>query len=501
MREARPKIVAFLLLWWCCLGVLRSSYLGVDGLAAHQHHRHHDDQPSTHQISRRDCLSAAAAGCWSSSFLLSEKSNAFAVAAPAPTAPTPITAPFLTQEALLDKGVTRPEAGRSYFPTLTPPFWNRATVRYDLGRRMWALEQLLAFGNVTATIRTTVVQMAQSNSNSNGNGNDDLLWVHSPQWPTGEFCALLDELPGRVAHIVLPCNALEHKAPMKDFCRRYPSASVWIAPGQYGPFGSCGETFDPVRTSKSMGYRVDGILTSKNAADGTTAAATNILHAPSWGDEFEYATLQIDLPQNAGPVTEVAFWHKPTQTLIATDATVFVPRSLQQSTLYETYFDAATVQNDPTFWPRTVLQSVFLPLRYVEKDNDGDTSSSSSGYPGFDAIADRLVRAPILRGFNDARGRDETVEWVNFIAARWKFDRIVTSHFASPVVATPGDFRSAFAYLYNDNDDTATAFSKQQLPPIACRDWELLDSLNQVIAQNKLGAPATFDYKQDCRRQ
>ena len=101
--------------------------------------------------------------------------------------------------------VTRPEAGRLYFPTLTPPLFNRATYRYDLGRDCWALEQLLTFANVSATIRSTVIKLS-----------DGTLWVNSPQWPTGELCALLDEL-GPVGHIVLPCNALEHAAPLKAF--------------------------------------------------------------------------------------------------------------------------------------------------------------------------------------------------------------------------------------------------------------------------------------------
>ena len=110
--------------------------------------------------------------------------------------------------------VTRAEAGRQYFPPLTPPLTNRATYRYELGRDAWALEQLLVFANVSATVRTIVIRL-----------KDGKLWVFSPQWPTGEFCSLLEEL-GPVGHVVLPCNALEHKAPMGAFTKRYPQASV-----------------------------------------------------------------------------------------------------------------------------------------------------------------------------------------------------------------------------------------------------------------------------------
>lgn len=86
---------------------------------------------------------------------------------------------------------TNPQAGRFYFPTLTPPFFNRATYRYTLGRNAWAFEQLLAFANVTATIRCNVIQLESTGG----------LWVHSPQWPTGEFCSLLEELNAPIEHI------------------------------------------------------------------------------------------------------------------------------------------------------------------------------------------------------------------------------------------------------------------------------------------------------------
>ena len=168
--------------------------------------------------------------------------------------------------------VTRPEAGRNYFPPLTPPLTNRATYRYELGRDAWALEQLLVFANVSATVRTVVIRL-----------KDGKLWVFSPQWPTGEFCSLLEEL-GPVGHVVLPCNALEHKAPMKAFVKRYPQASVWVTPGQYGPFGACG--FDA--KSAAMGYKVDGILPAGAFSEDDAR--------PPWMDEFDVTLAALDGP-------------------------------------------------------------------------------------------------------------------------------------------------------------------------------------------------------------
>ena len=349
-----------------------------------------------------------------------------------------------------------PSAGRSSL-AFTPPFQNRATYQYDVGRNTWAFEQLLTFANVTATIRCHVVQLEMTGG----------LWVHSPQWPTAEFCKQLESLGRPIEHVVLPCNALEHKAPMKAFLKRYPKASVWISPGQYGPFGSCGLS---KRESINMGYKVDGIL-----GDPTS-------EAPVWASEFDIATFYVSIPKNAGPVSEVAFCHKPTKTLIATDAVVFIPdeKSVNKE-IFTTYFQDPLVTEDETFWTRTALQAVFLPLR----------TDQNGAYPGFDALQNRLVRAPILRAFVDARAPDLVQKWTDQIAT-WEFDRILTSHFASPIVASPRDFSDAFNYLRGDRGSS-------RLPPIACQDWQLLQGLNDVIADYNLGAPAIYNYQTGCK--
>ena len=426
-------------------------------------------RPVEHRISRRQWLRVLPA---LPSTLLwhrqEDDSRANAAIVDEPTAFKRPLGPSLAPEYFQSPIDTAPSAGRSYFPTLTPPFQNRATFRYTVGRNTWALEQLLTFVNVTASIRCHVVKLQSTGG----------LWVHSPQWPTGELCHLLNDLGAPVQHIVLPCNALEHKAPMKAFVQRYPEASVWISPGQYGPFGSCGQTQkDPM----TMGYRVDGVLGSPEMA----------LEPPPWANEFDMATLYLDLPKNAGPVSEVAFCHRPTKTLIATDAVVYIPNTdTARLDLFETYFAPKVVQDDPTFWPRTVLQAVFLPLR-TDQDNP-------MRYPGYEAIRERLIRAPILRAFVDARAPIQVQEWTNQIA-QWDFDRILTSHFASPIWATPREFVQAFAYLssssesHSDDDD-----NRSTLPPIACQDWELLQNLNTVISDYNLGEPAIFDYQRGC---
>ena len=128
--------------------------------------------------------------------------------------------------------VVRPEAGRAFGEAILPPVpFGRATYRYDLGRGAYAFEQLLRFQNVSATVRMNVQRLK--------NGK---LWVVAPVAPTGECLSLLKDI-GEVEHLVLPVTALEHKAFFGPFQRQFPSATVWAAPGQYGPFGTLG--FDP----------------------------------------------------------------------------------------------------------------------------------------------------------------------------------------------------------------------------------------------------------------
>jgi len=166
---------------------------------------------------------------------------------------------------------------------------------------------------------------------------------------------------------------------------------------------------------------------------------------------------------------------------------VYVPDS--PPPIFRTYFDDETV-SEPSFWPKSVLQAVFLPLRQqsqAEPDVSG-SSSMNQQWPGYGATQGRLIRAPILRAFADARAPDAVQTWVQSIPSMGRFDRILTAHFASPIAASADNFLDAFTYLDGPTND----------PPISCQDWALLDSLNSFIGDNKLGAPVKFDFKAGC---
>ena len=92
----------------------------------------------------------------------------------------------------------------------------------------------------------------------------------------------------------------------------------------------------------------------------------------------------------------------------------------------------------------------------------------------------------------DARAPNEVKSWIER-QTRWDFDRIITSHFASPIAATLNNFRSAFDYFFEVEEKNIDS-------SIKCQDWNLLDSINQFVAKTNAGAPVSFDFTRGCSR-
>ena len=139
----------------------------------------------------------------------------------------------------------------------------------------------------------------------------------------------------------------------------------------------------------------------------------------------------------------------------------------------ESAYGAAALSQD--FWPKSVLQAVFLPLRNVD-----------GAWPGYERIRGRLLRAPILRAFSDARAPDETRAWALAIGGGdWPFERIVSAPFASPIRASPAEFLQAFGAVMGDG----TQLTLEEA------DWAALDALNGFIEENKLGSPLRASYR------
>ena len=123
---------------------------------------------------------------------------------------------------------TYSQGKRAYFqrfPTLFAPLYGgatKATVRRQVGKNIWVLEQSLELGPLQTPLRCVVVRL-----------RDDSLWVHAPLAPTEEFFELVescgDGSSNTVAHVVAPTYALEHKVFVKDALSRWPRARLWTS--------------------------------------------------------------------------------------------------------------------------------------------------------------------------------------------------------------------------------------------------------------------------------
>jgi hypothetical protein len=106
------------------------------------------------------------------------------------------------------------------------PYGRRRTlVRELIPGQVWSLEQLQGVFYVAVPIRMTVLRLRQG------------LLLYAPVPPTGEVRTALAELErryGPVCTIVLPTSSgLEHKLPVPAMARAFPTAQVWVTPGQW----------------------------------------------------------------------------------------------------------------------------------------------------------------------------------------------------------------------------------------------------------------------------
>ncbi|KAF6996795.1 hypothetical protein CFC21_013095 [Triticum aestivum] len=314
------------------------------------------------------------------------------------------------------------------FPFPLGPFLNRRTTRTEAVKgSVWLFEQeqALGFSSVSTNTRMTVVKLRSGG-----------LWVHAPIAPTKECIQLIKELGAPVEHIVLPTFAYEHKVFLGPFSRKFPRAQVWVAPRQWSW---------PV----NLPLEFFGVFRSKPLEDEDDATP--------WAAEIEQKVLSS--PEvGIGPYVEVAFYHKPSRTLLVTDAVIFVPRQPPDCISKESLLAAAKnglavkilskgreVPDDPvednkltrqTGWERMVLQILFLgPSNLLEPN------------ASFAQMSQKLIVSPIVKTLVFSKVPEKVRDWVDRIAADWPFRRIIPAHFAAPINASRSDFLAAFAFL------------------------------------------------------
>ncbi|KAH7660715.1 hypothetical protein IHE45_15G011200 [Dioscorea alata] len=262
------------------------------------------------------------------------------------------------------------------------------------------------------------------------------LWVHAPIAPTKECIQLVKELNAPVEYIVLPTFAYEHKIFVGPFSRKFPKAQIWVAQRQWSwPINLPLEFF--------------GIFRAKALVDEDESTP--------WFDEIEQKVLSA--PEvGIGPYVEVAFYHKPSQTLMVTDAVIFVPRQPPECISKESLLASAKnglavkllskgkeVPEEPVVdnksnrqkgWERMVLQILFLgPSNLLEP-----TAS-------FAQMSQKLIVSPIVKTLVFSKVPEKVQDWIDRIASDWRFKRIIPAHFAAPINASRSEFLAAFGFL------------------------------------------------------
>jgi len=309
-----------------------------------------------------------------------------------------------------------------------------------MGKGMWALEQEQGIGlglGVSNIIRSTVVRLSSGG-----------LWVHNPVAPTAECVRLLRSLGGEVEHIVLGTTLYEHKVYLGPFTRRFPQAAVYVAPRQF--------SWPLDLPLPLLGVR--GAVTLEQG--GQYPWSRDLAH-----DVFSPRSVVVE----AYKYSEVAFFHRSSQSLLVTDAMIFVdeevPEVLEDSLIqnaadndnflirtlawlnYQGDFrerkreleampEPSPAKKSLRGWQRIVLFSLFIS---PDGQNVLDPRDS------FRKVSGRWIVGPVVYALVYQNIPAELAVWVDRVA-RWPFKRIVAGHFASPRPGTGRDLRRAFEW-------------------------------------------------------
>mmetsp|Transcript_5481 Transcript_5481/g.13034 ORF Transcript_5481/g.13034 Transcript_5481/m.13034 type:complete len:477 (-) Transcript_5481:38-1468(-) len=315
---------------------------------------------------------------------------------------------------------------------------------------IWTLDQKFGILNVQVPIRMTVVKLK-------GGG----LFVYNPVAATPECVGMLKDLVskhGPIKHIVVGSVALEHKAYAGVMAQKFPSADVWLAPGQY--------SFPVNLPNPFLGY----------PASRTKIVPTKPEDAPKeWNDTFDFLTLG-PFKSRDGAFSETVFRHKDSKTLIVTDTvlevTDEVPEILESDPAPLLYHARDTVtsvvENTPETrkigWRRVALFGLFFTPSAIEiKDADVaynerrvDINPDFIGiYPwdwvrddkaSFDALKGGLLCAPILQTLILNRTPIQVLDFADSVS-KWDIERIIPAHFKNDLKYNGKDYRAAFSFL------------------------------------------------------
>lgn len=364
-----------------------------------------------------------------------------------------------------------------------------------VSEKIWTLDQVQGIINVNVPVRCTIIKLESGG-----------LWINNPVGPTKEALSMVRDLEsehGKVKYIVLSTLGIEHKGSTSVFSTYFPTASIWLQPGQYA---------FPLNLPSAFFFPLFKKLNTIPASSDDVP----------WGDEIDHESLGPLKPKGAGGFGETAFYHKATRTLLVTDSIVKVeseppsiiqddPRALlyhARDNMTEVVTD--TPENRRKGWRRMVLFGLtFQPGGIVVGDTFdaikmlGEVSEEmralgagtipydgglypwtwvEDDLPSFQALQGGLLIAPILRYLIFNREPEAVLAWADRIA-QWPFQRIIPCHLANDIKAGPKEFRDAFSFLQEPPKPSFWSFltPKKKQPAALAKDAKLLVDVSELL--------------------
>ncbi|MBD2426811.1 DUF4336 domain-containing protein [Phormidium sp. FACHB-1136] len=335
------------------------------------------------------------------------------------------------------------------------PYGQRPTLRTEVVKdTVWTFDQFQGIFYVVVPIRMTVVRLEPRG-----------LLVYAPVAPTTECVRLLRELEDRhgpVRYIILSTvTGIEHKVFVGPFARRFPTAQVYVTPNQW--------SFPLNLPLPWLGL----------PADRTQLLPDDSSRLP-FADQVDCAILP-PIPLGLGPFGETACFHRPSRTLMVTDALVSIPAeppAVVQINPFPLLFHAKdspadaivdTPENRRKGWQRIALFAFYFRPSTLDVATTGDMFREAKQAPdrsrqnyfglypfrwqphwpdSFNALHNqgKLSVAPILKTLIFNRGPRDVLDWAKQVAT-WQFERVIPAHMDAPIAANPQLFLEAFDFL------------------------------------------------------
>jgi len=315
--------------------------------------------------------------------------------------------------------------------------------------KIWTFDQKFGILNVQVPVRMTVVKLSSGG-----------LFVYNPVAATPECLDMMKELVkqyGPVKHIVLGTVAIEHKVYAGVFAQKFPSAKIWLQPGQYAFPSNLPDTF--------LGF----------PPGRTFNMPKNIGEAPDDWSDFEFETLGPFISRD-GAFGETVFYHKPTESLLVTDTVLEVtdevptifeddPKPLlyhARDTMTEVVEDTREIRERG--WRRVVLFGLFFNPSSIDIKDGGEALSNRrpdinpdfagiypfdwvrDEIPSFKALQGGLLVAPILQQLILNRNPVDTLDFADKVS-KWSFNRIIPAHLKNDIKYDGKAYRQAFSFL------------------------------------------------------